>query len=277
LTWHVEASWPAAFEQGCFGLAEEEAFDQQWRRRSPLAETPGRRRPRPAQPVGYPFVGPRSDRCDASGIQPAKWAHRRDKRNDKPTRLKDRRDKPYGCGNGKSGKTKNTSGQVPFHRLAPSRSSTCRELGPARPGLDWPPLLRAAATALRRRSRLSLAGFAPRVRGRLARPRPMAVGRRMLLLPIAPDAVWSGFLTLAGYVVGVASRFDRSLGGHRIRLLVLVRALGDLGGSARVIVACARSRGRFRYSRRLCALAFAGRPDSRPVAGSWGRLSTRRG
>jgi hypothetical protein len=57
LTWHVEASWPAAFEQGCFGLAEEEAFDQQWRRRSPLAETPGRRRPRPAQPAGQSSSG----------------------------------------------------------------------------------------------------------------------------------------------------------------------------------------------------------------------------
>src|ERR687897_2661928 len=33
----VGASWPAAFEQDCFGFAEE-AFDQQWRRRSPLAE-----------------------------------------------------------------------------------------------------------------------------------------------------------------------------------------------------------------------------------------------
>ena len=60
---HVGDSWPAAFEQGCFGFAEEEAFDQQWRRRSPLAETPGRRRPRPAQSVGYQFVGP--DQVDA--------------------------------------------------------------------------------------------------------------------------------------------------------------------------------------------------------------------
>jgi hypothetical protein len=33
----VGASWPAAFEQDCFGFAEE-AFDQQWRRRSPSAE-----------------------------------------------------------------------------------------------------------------------------------------------------------------------------------------------------------------------------------------------
>jgi hypothetical protein len=57
LTWHVEASWPAAFELGCFGLAEEEAFDQQWRRRSPLAETPGRRRPRPARPAGQSSSG----------------------------------------------------------------------------------------------------------------------------------------------------------------------------------------------------------------------------
>jgi hypothetical protein len=57
----------------------------------------------------------------------------------------------------------------------------------------------------------------------------------MLLLPIAPGAVWSGFVTLAGDVVRVTSRFDRSLGRHR-RLLVLVRALAGLGGSAPVIV-----------------------------------------
>jgi hypothetical protein len=56
---------------------------------------------------------PRSqaDGSDASDIQPAEWAHRPDKRNDKADkRLKDRRDKPNARGNGKSGKTKNTSG-----------------------------------------------------------------------------------------------------------------------------------------------------------------------
>jgi hypothetical protein len=98
----------------------------------------------------------------------------------------------------------------------------------------------------------------------------------MLFLPIAPGAVWSGFLTLAGAVVGVTSHFDRSLGRHRIRLVAL-RALAGLGGSARLIVTCARSRGRFRFSPRSCALAFAGRPDTGPVAGTGGRLSTRRG
>ena len=70
----------------------------------------------------------------------------------------------------------------------------------------------------------------------------------MLFLRIAPGAVWSGVLTLAGAVVGVTSRFDRSMGRQRIRFLAPVRALADRGGSARLIVTCARSRGRFRYS-----------------------------
>jgi hypothetical protein len=47
----------------------------------------------------------------ASTIRTAKWAHRLDKRDDKADRrLEDRRDKPNDRGNGKSGKTKNTSG-----------------------------------------------------------------------------------------------------------------------------------------------------------------------
>ena len=55
--------------------------------------------------------GSQADASDASGNQPAKWAPRPDKRNDKADkRLKDRRDKPNDRGNGKSGKTKNTSG-----------------------------------------------------------------------------------------------------------------------------------------------------------------------
>jgi hypothetical protein len=50
------------------------------------------------------------DGSDASGIQPAEWAHRPDKRSGKADkRLKDRPDKPNGRGNGKSGKAKNTS------------------------------------------------------------------------------------------------------------------------------------------------------------------------
>ena len=56
-------------------------------------------------------AGNQADGSDASGIQPAEWAHRPDKRNDKADkRLKDRRDKPNDRGDGKSGKTKNTSG-----------------------------------------------------------------------------------------------------------------------------------------------------------------------
>jgi hypothetical protein len=55
--------------------------------------------------------GSQADGSDASGNQPAKWAHRPDKHNDKADkRLKDRRDKPDDRGNGKSGKAKNTSG-----------------------------------------------------------------------------------------------------------------------------------------------------------------------
>ena len=82
----------------------------------------------------------------------------------------------------------------------------------------------------------------------------------MLLLPIATRVVWSGFLTL-----------------DRVQLLALVCARGDLGGLAPVLVGHVRSRGRFRFSHRRCALAFSGRPDRGPVAGTGGRLSTRRG
>jgi hypothetical protein len=157
-----------------------------------------------------------------------------------------------------------------------ARSSARRERGPAWPCLDRPPLLRAAATAVRRRSRLSLARLAPCVRGRLAALlTPLAIGRGMRLLPVAPRAVWSGFLTLAGDAIGVTSRFDRSLGGHRIQLLV--RALVDLGGSARAIVDRVRSRGRPGCSRRSWSLAFAGRPDSGRVGCARDWLSTRRG
>ena len=99
----------------------------------------------------------------------------------------------------------------------------------------------------------------------------------MLSLPIAPGVVWSGFVTLPGVVVGVTSRFDRSLGCHRIQLVAPVPAAVGLGGSAPGIVDRGRSRGCVRYSRRPCTLAFAGRPDSGPVAGTGGRLSTRRG
>jgi hypothetical protein len=67
-------------------------------------------------PASQP-AGSQADASDASGIQPAEWAHRPDKRNDKADkrdgkadkRLKDRRDKPNDRGNGKSGKAKNTS------------------------------------------------------------------------------------------------------------------------------------------------------------------------
>jgi hypothetical protein len=67
-------------------------------------------------PASQP-AGSQADGSDASGIQPAEWAHRPDKRNGKADkrngkadkRLKDRRDKPNDRGNGKSGKAKNTS------------------------------------------------------------------------------------------------------------------------------------------------------------------------
>ena len=63
------------------------------------------------------------------------------------------------------------------------------------------------------------------------------------LLPIAARAVRPGVPTLAGDVVGVTSRFDRSSGRHRVQLGP-VRAAVGLGGSARVIVDRPRSRGR---------------------------------
>ena len=214
---------------------------------------------------------------DASGSQRAESAGRAGQRDGKDDKNRESRRGKLGRGKDRPGTSKNTSRfRCPDAHL--SQSSARRGLGPARPCLGWPPLVRAAATAVRKRSRLSLAGLASRVRWLLAAlPTPMAVGRGMLFLPIAPGAVWSGVLTLAGDVVGVTSRFNRSLRRHRIRLLAPVRALADLGGSARVIVDRARSRGRFRYSRRPCALALAGRPDSGSVAGTGGRLSTRRG
>jgi hypothetical protein len=77
-------------------------------------------RPPASQPGGSQEgrAANQADGSDASGIQPADWAHRADKRNDKADerydkadkRLKDRRDKPNDRGNGRSGKTKNTSG-----------------------------------------------------------------------------------------------------------------------------------------------------------------------
>ena len=65
--------------------------------------------PATSPPASQP-AGSQADGSDASGTQPAKWAHRPDKRNDKADkRLKDQRDKPNDRGNGKSGKTRNTS------------------------------------------------------------------------------------------------------------------------------------------------------------------------
>jgi hypothetical protein len=65
----------------------------------------------PTSPPASQPAGSEADGSDASGNQPAKWAHRPDKRNDKADmRLKDRWDKPNDRGNRKSGKTKNTSG-----------------------------------------------------------------------------------------------------------------------------------------------------------------------
>jgi hypothetical protein len=74
-------------------------------------------------PASQP-AGSQADGIDASGIRPAEWAHRPDKRNDKADkrdgkadkrdgkadkRLKDRRDKPNDRGNGKPGISKDTS------------------------------------------------------------------------------------------------------------------------------------------------------------------------
>jgi hypothetical protein len=110
-------------------------------------------------------------------------------------------------------------------------------------------------------------------------PTPMAVGRGMLLLSIAARAVWSGVPTLAGDVIGVTSRFDRSLGRHRLRLLAPVRALADLGGSAPVLVDRARSRGRFRHSRRPTQVAPGPGEGHRRGAARWqqGGASSERG
>jgi hypothetical protein len=157
LTWHVGASWPAAFEPasvwvpgvpatywgssslegsvrrslhrrgqllvlraallgavtgGAMGLVVEDAGT------GTAGAGPGPRRgtalaarPPASQPAGSQAgrAGNQAGGSDASGSQPAKWAHRPDKRNDKADkRLKARRDKPNDRGNGNSGTTRNT-------------------------------------------------------------------------------------------------------------------------------------------------------------------------
>jgi hypothetical protein len=98
---------------GAMGLVVEDA------RTSTADAAPGPRRgttlatrPPASQPAGSQAgrAGSQADGSDASGIQPAKWTHRPDKRNGKADkRIKDHRDKPNHRGNGNSGKTKNPS------------------------------------------------------------------------------------------------------------------------------------------------------------------------
>jgi hypothetical protein len=102
---------------GAMGLVVEDA------RTGTEGAAPGPRRgtalatsPPASQPAGS-----QADGSDASGVRRAERAHRPDKRNDKADkRLKDQRDKPKDRGNGKSGKTKNTSSQGRLQRVASS-------------------------------------------------------------------------------------------------------------------------------------------------------------
>jgi hypothetical protein len=102
---------------GAMGLVVEDA------RTGTEGAVPGPRRgtalatsPPASQPAGS-----QADGSDASGVRRAERAHRPDKRNDKADkRLKDQRDKPKDRGNGKSGKTKNTSSQGRLQRVASS-------------------------------------------------------------------------------------------------------------------------------------------------------------
>ena len=149
-------------------------------------------RPPASQPAGSQAsrAGSQADGSDASGMQPAKWAHRPDKRNGKADkRLKDHRDKPNHRGNGKSVRPRtpaarfwSTESHRPGHRLVENQVLR----GPS----DRPSLLRAAATAVGRWPGLSLAGLAPRVRGRpppCPRPWPLDGGCFSCPLPPAPS------------------------------------------------------------------------------------------